>query len=249
MVFSKLPKERYTGVHPVRRGLLSQLFDRSLPAPQIASYDDHSRGVPVPPSASVPVNDPLDHRRQHGIGKDLESESESEASDPENAVLLPKSLAYLKLAEIAKSSRVVQQRRRPLPPVAQQSHASPLAGGPGFTAPLVLPPPTVSKGDDCPAEGLPQSPGTIRRGIIEKELSHSWRHMLLHHRHLGRPPSRTVAPPKTPFSDVIEGISRAADDRREGCDPATAQDQMSTRKRAALARWAWWADEYHYRGW
>ncbi|KAI1787871.1 hypothetical protein LXA43DRAFT_1097877 [Ganoderma leucocontextum] len=245
-LFQKLPKEQYTTVPPIRCGLLSQLLGRSLPTPQTTSDDDRPGAVPVLPSVSVPVRAPLQHRPQHDI---VDVESESEASDSESTILLSKSLAYVKLAEIPTSRRPVQQRRHPLPPVGQQSHTSSLADTSRFTVPSILPPPTTKNNGDCPTEALPQSPSTVRRGIIERELPPSWRQMLLHHRHLGRPPSRTVAPPKTPFSDVVEGVMHAAADPRDACDPATTQDQMGVRKRAALARWAWWADDYHSRGW
>ncbi|KAI1787850.1 hypothetical protein LXA43DRAFT_1097857 [Ganoderma leucocontextum] len=227
-LFQKLPKEQYSTAPPVRRSLLSQLFDRSQPSPHSVSAHDHPRLAPG--LASVPVEAFIERRtgglQSHVAQRDVveDVDSDSEASDPENAILISHSLANMKLAELARNNRQVQQRRRPLPPTfAQRSH-TPYLADISHSTQLSVPLPTNNV--DPPAEALPQSPKTVRAGIIERELPVPWRRMLLHHRSLGRPPRRsTVTPPKSPLSNPVTSTTSAA------------TDPQDTASRAATARW------------
>ena len=250
-LFRKLPKEQYSATPLVKCSLLSQLFQHPQPSPHTVSADTQPHLVPsqASPACKPPVEKMLGDLQSIVSRRDTaeDVDDDSEASDPENAIQISESLANAKLAEIARNSRPIQQRRRPLPPIsAQQPRSSSPSDAPPSVQPSILVPLSTA---DPPLEALPQSPKTVRRGIIERELSSSWRRMLLHHRSLGRPPRHTVAPAKSPF---ITPRTSAPADPLETVDLALGQvhvDEDAHRRWAATVCRHMWQDDYHSRGW
>ena len=249
--FQKLPKEQYSITRPANRSLLSQLFQPPQPSPHTisAGLQPHL----VPSQASFACKPPIEKTPSDfqsvvplpDVAEDVDNDSK--ASDTENMIQISESLANVKLAEIARHSRPIQERRRPLLPVsAQQLHSSPPADAP----PSIQPPVLVHLNTaDPPPEALPQSPKTVHRGIIERELSSSWHRMLLHHHSLGWLPSHTVTPPKSPF--ITPRISAPANPL-ETVDPASGQvhvDEDAHQRWAAMVHQHLWQDSYHYHGW
>ena len=245
-LFQKLPKERYSAARAVRCGVLSQLFQQ--PPQSSLAVSSPPQFHPVPPLPSFPKlpteKSPGEIEPHVSQQEAVEgSDSDDDSSDPNNAILISKSLAYMKLAEIARISEPMRQRRhRPLPPAStEQSHD--LSDVSCYTYPSL----NIA---EPPVEALPQSPKTVRRGFMERELSPSWRRMILHQRSLGRPPSHTVAPPKSPF--VVSRQTTAPAGPIVTVDPVPAQvnvNQDADREWTAMIRRHFWRDDFHHRGW